>query len=98
MPKNESNPTGRISHHDHLRLLVAASAGYLAEKEPHTVEPEIHDAIKQTIETVNWLIALKDDAYENYRGGTLERNDIAAPEPPTGDLVPYILRTLHIID
>lgn len=98
MSKNESNPTGRICHHDHLRLLVAASAGYLSEEEPHALEPEIHDAVQQTIETVNWLIALKNDAYDNYRGGTLEKVDIPIPEPPPGNLVTYIPRTLHVLD
>lgn len=96
--KEAFDPTRKMTHQEHLRFLVARAAGHLIEQNASLVDPKEGEAVQQTIDTFRWLTALQNDANENYRGGTLDKKDVPMPEPPTGHLVVYILRTMNIID
>jgi hypothetical protein len=86
------------AHTEYMRSLVARAAGSLVEQESLSVEPDVQDAVQQTIDVHRWLIDLRNDGRENNRGGTQERKDIPTPTPPSGALVSYILRELNLID
>ena len=87
----------KLSYHEYTRCLVARANvdGALPFAE---LAPEIREAVAQTLAVVRWLDELNGDGIMNYRGGSLEKTDVPMPLPPEGELTPYILNYLGLID